>query len=594
MHEFFFRDHEGRECCLKKNSAHPLITLNGPMRRLEAREAKKLLRAAIQNRDSIGQHLKQAIWLDGYHGTLEQFLENEVGWWGIPRYWVFQSKKPPFRIHPATQPDKQERKDAKPVEPIQTRIRFEIRVVDEVGAPLVGVKTSMVVGGEDHSVSTDSDGKAAVECEDRGSFGRATIQSDQSLEDALEARWKEVRETPHVEYGPDMTFVHLRDLQKPDAPIIRIEKAKTHTIVIRPDVVLIRFIGEFFNTNKAFLVPNAKFPNLRALYETSPDAQVLVVGHTDTSGEPDYNASLSIDRANATIAFLTGDVETWMEFYADTQPIERRWGQSEDEQMLQAVVARKTSETPEDQIRDYQSTRGLQVDGVVGEQTRRALIPEYFALDELKAPTGIAFTPIGAGEAFPLKRDGTLDDAPKDGMSEPENRRVELFFFRDNLAILPEPPGGSLDKTTPEYLEWLRRAHTIHEHLRLLLTLRVVLATLGEEPDTDEDDWFHLTNEDRSVDVIRYAKGAMASDNEHYVLEFESVSSELPLTLRHHIRGAWWSVFEAISAEELLALGIAVPEDVPPSFEPVGVGTIDVDIEFPTDGSSHLIPTIES
>lgn len=160
MHEFFFRDHEGRECCLKRNSAHPVITLNGPMRRLDGQEAKKLLRATIRNRETIGRRLKHAIWLDGYHGTLEQFLENEVGRW-VPRYWVFQSKKPPFRIQPAALPDEEEKKEAEERVPTKHWVRFTLEL--ETGEVLSDTAIKVIVpDGTEMELISDGEGKVEI------------------------------------------------------------------------------------------------------------------------------------------------------------------------------------------------------------------------------------------------------------------------------------------------------------------------------------------------------------------------------------------------------------------------------------------------
>ncbi|HEX7672114.1 MAG TPA: hypothetical protein VF395_21110, partial [Polyangiaceae bacterium] len=72
-----------------------------------------------------------------------------------------------------------------------------------------------------------------------------------------------------------------------------------------------------FNTNKAFLLPTA-FPSilsLRSLYFANNPSKLLVVGHADTSGPPDFNDQLALDRATAMIAFLKDDVDGWLAFY---------------------------------------------------------------------------------------------------------------------------------------------------------------------------------------------------------------------------------------------------------------------------------------
>ena len=57
-------------------------------------------------------------------------------------------------------------------------------------------------------------------------------------------------------------------------------------------------------------------------------AALLVVGHTDTTGEPEYNDRLSLERAEATNAYLTDDVDAWLTWYGTDRPPEKRWGGS--------------------------------------------------------------------------------------------------------------------------------------------------------------------------------------------------------------------------------------------------------------------------
>lgn len=128
VHEFYFLDPEGRECRLTSTPLHPNHTLSGPMRRLDGREAKALLLASIANRDSVGRRLKTEIWRDGYMGSLKEFIDREIDRF-IPRYWVFQSKKPPFRIQPAVLPDEKEQEAEERV-PTTHWVRFLVDVED--------------------------------------------------------------------------------------------------------------------------------------------------------------------------------------------------------------------------------------------------------------------------------------------------------------------------------------------------------------------------------------------------------------------------------------------------------------------------------
>lgn len=138
----------------------------------------------------------------------------------------------------------------------------------------------------------------------------------------------------------------------------------------------------FFNTNKAFLLPTAlaSMQKLRRLYIENAPCKLLVVGHADTKGGPAFNDKLSLARARATIAYLKDDVQAWLAFYDEGDP-KQAWGKVEDHLMLLSMPDFGGKSPKEDEVRWFQRTRGLSVDGVAGKQTRRALIEEYMSLD---------------------------------------------------------------------------------------------------------------------------------------------------------------------------------------------------------------------
>ena len=53
-----------------------------------------------------------------------------------------------------------------------------------------------------------------------------------------------------------------------------------------PKVSCVRLVGAFFDTNKCFLLPSAMtgIRKLVEVYDKHPNGEMLVVGHTDTSG----------------------------------------------------------------------------------------------------------------------------------------------------------------------------------------------------------------------------------------------------------------------------------------------------------------------
>jgi outer membrane protein OmpA-like peptidoglycan-associated protein len=219
----------------------------------------------------------------------------------------------------------------------------------------------------------------------------------------------------------------------------------------------------FFNTNKTFLLPTA-LPSLRALrklYLQNSPCKLLVVGHADTSGGSAYNDRLSLDRAEATIAYLEDDVEGWFKFYGEGIEKKKRWGKAEDRLMIGALPDFDTKPEREDAVGWYQRTRELEVDGKAGPQTRRKLIAEYMSLDgaslldlgiEMKA------TAHGCGEHFPLDDTGeVLDRAAADEKRDPVDRRVELFFFDTEFGIVPAPSGKNSKARSAEYPAWRKQ-----------------------------------------------------------------------------------------------------------------------------------------
>jgi len=219
----------------------------------------------------------------------------------------------------------------------------------------------------------------------------------------------------------------------------------------------------FFNTNKAFLLPTA-LPSvrlLRRLYEENSPCKLLVVGHADTTAGPAYNDTLSLERAQATVAYLKDNVDDWYKFYDDGVAVQKRWGKVEDRLMISAMPNFAGKPRAEDPVHWYQRTRKLKVDGIAGKQTRQTLIAEYMSLDgaSLRDFVGeIEATAHGCGENFPLDDDGQqLDTAPADGKRDPIDRRVELFFFDNEFGITPPPPGNNSKPGSKEYPLWRAR-----------------------------------------------------------------------------------------------------------------------------------------
>lgn len=185
-----------------------------------------------------------------------------------------------------------------------------------------------------------------------------------------------------------------------------------HRLVVAPDVraACVRLVGMLFELNKAFLLPAALegIRLLATMYERMPGAEILVVGHTDRTGKAFRNDSLSLERAEAVIAYMTDDVDAWLAFYGAQTDVSRRWGVTEDLLMLSSLPVGQTpyySASHGDHsfaaaVRRFQDANGLVVDGDPGPQTRRALIAQYMALDGTTLPGSVSALAHGCGEHF--------------------------------------------------------------------------------------------------------------------------------------------------------------------------------------------------
>lgn len=339
-----------------------------------------------------------------------------------------------------------------PAPPPQVQTRFEVQLVDLHGNPLSGVNATVLHDGP-HPQTTDGDGLITFE-EGTSRSAKLTISASTTLHDALAAAADDISGAPILTEDDDVLIAYDRGELLGPLPL---DADRRVTISVQPFVALGRMVGMFFDTDRDFPLPVAReaFVELRGLYDSYAPCDVLIAGHTDTSGQPDHNETLSLQRADAVRAFLTDDVDAWLEHYERN---DRAWESSEDTHMLSVLDDFDTRPSGQNAIRWFQETRGLTVDGDAGPQTRRQLITEYMARDGTTLPQGTTIVTHGFGEAFPLDAQGEqLDADALDGQDDPIDRRVELFFFADSSGIRPAPG--------PEaYAQWRRRARHTEQH----------------------------------------------------------------------------------------------------------------------------------
>lgn len=313
-----------------------------------------------------------------------------------------------------------------------------VELWDKTGRVLHSLQKYSITGPQSFSGTTDDAGRLLHELVPRGDYELTlTVEVDGG-------NGEKISDT----YKSPLVALEVSDA----APQLRMLGAV-------PRVVMARMRGMLFDKDKSFLLPTASeaLKELRKIYEANNPSELLVVGHTDTTGEPAANETLSKERAESVKAYLMDDVDAWLKNYDLSE--KKKWGSREDRLMVSAMPDFATRGEDEDIIEWFQRTRKLEVDGKAGTETRTQLIKEYMALDGTKLAESPGFVlsiqAHGAGENFPLAGTGfELDQNAADEQDDPFDRRVELFFFDAEFKVLPAP--GSADG--PEYLEWRKRA----------------------------------------------------------------------------------------------------------------------------------------
>lgn len=259
-------------------------------------------------------------------------------------------------------------------------------------------------------------------------------------------------------------------------------------------VVRVLMTGMFFEHDKTFLLPLAmpSIQRLARVYEQHPKVDVLIVGHTDTTGKPGYNRKLSKERAKVMAAYLEDREPEWTKRYQQAAA-GKPWGKREDQHMLATLpdktnpfyahevdgISGPNTEEATTRFQEFSNTqRGtdLAVDGILGSKTRRELVLAYMEIDGTTLEGERFLETHGCGEFHP-------DLETEDEIKALENRRVEVFFF-DRAET--QPAGESAIDPAPvescpepdgcgEYAEWRKRTVRTIDLTQPLGSLRVTV-----------------------------------------------------------------------------------------------------------------------
>lgn len=202
-----------------------------------------------------------------------------------------------------------------------------------------------------------------------------------------------------------------------------------------------------------------------------PTQQLLIAGHTDTTGKHKYNVTLSEKRGHSVLHIMLGNRDEWAAI-SDKQHKDKdiqqilTWVNREypamdcDPEGIDGIIGSKTRQA----IRNFQTNfepqfgRRIGIDGVVGPETWGAFFDVYQRKLATMLGTNEAGLPqfrnalhwvdsgrkaVGCGESWPIEA------ADQDEYRSRINRRVEMLFFDENeippLDCHPQP--GKCDKT---------------------------------------------------------------------------------------------------------------------------------------------------
>jgi outer membrane protein OmpA-like peptidoglycan-associated protein len=330
--------------------------------------------------------------------------------------------------------------------------RFAIEVLNAGGKPVSDLTVTFDSAGSREGASTNARGIAHF-IGPAGAPTSVSITSPKQLRNILDGH------APAAPVDPPASAV-IQALAGPLSPV-SLKPGISTKLVITREVRRVRLVGMFFDTDKCFLRPSAMagIRGIKEKYDEHPKSNLLIVGHTDTSGKDDHNLKLSLERANAVAAFLTDDVDAWATHFQDDEDrVSTTWATKEIQLMLSALPEGETPYLSSDvvdgidgpettaAVRRFQEVKGLKVDGIAGPVTRKALTGDYMALDGTSLPERIEITTHGCGESFPVDQTG-------DNVHDDDNRRVEMFFFDGRIA--PPPQGKTSKNGSKEYPQWV-------------------------------------------------------------------------------------------------------------------------------------------
>jgi outer membrane protein OmpA-like peptidoglycan-associated protein/peptidoglycan hydrolase-like protein with peptidoglycan-binding domain len=217
-----------------------------------------------------------------------------------------------------------------------------------------------------------------------------------------------------------------------------------------------------FSSNRTFPKPSA-LPFLREVAKRAAadgGVQVLVLGHTDAAGSDAVNAAVSLARARAVAALLTGDEVFLRARFSEPDPVVA-WDWEEAQFMLSAlalgddlfyagVIDGDPGPLTANAVTRFQTFHDLEVTGELDGPTLDRLVHEYALLVGPERPAAAQLIVHGGGSWHPPRSLGEEsrplppDELPNE--AHPGPRRVEVFLAPGGL----DPPLSSCPATRHE------------------------------------------------------------------------------------------------------------------------------------------------
>jgi hypothetical protein len=336
-----------------------------------------------------------------------------------------------------------------------TKHVYNVRVVDDTGAPVAGAALNVDISGDKEDKTTDGSGKITLQRSDPGSAVLKLTNLD-DLRNKLWPQW----DKPVSDKPPTGDQVVQAVISQPIAPFNAPSDWNVTLVLTRPPIRRVRMVGMIFDADKCFLLPQALdgVRSIVAMHEANPVAKVVIVGH-EGGDELTGGVDISLARAKMLSAYLTSKPDDWMPWFEADKSQRQRWGMREVQLMLSALTgpdgaplydgsaAGVMDPKTKAALQAFQQANGLPVDGKAGSATRKALVTQYMAIEDTSLAAGLQ--PIAHGCT------GHTDDTlTQDGL-QPDDRRLEVLFF--DLDVKPPPSGDTSGPGAPEYPAWRGR-----------------------------------------------------------------------------------------------------------------------------------------